>query len=302
MIGYNWGNEIMSPGAAINSPGMSHQEVIPMTAPKSTLTPKQKQTDIERLMQRVVIDPSSGCWQWQGPTNYGYGRFYSRGVTYRAHRAAYELLVGPVPIGLEMHHLCHNRACVNPSHLQPIERHDHWLLGTSVSLFNATKETCVNGHPFTEENTHIYEKAGRKVRHCRACGRERVRKQAASRRNPIDARKKLTEEQCAAAASDYQSGASLRVLAQRMGVNSNTILYHLQRLGIPRRTPGRHATPRLHDDTIPDTWRCTCCHRTQADGARACVYKGGIRQSRCLSCRAEIARERYHQRKEPVRR
>jgi hypothetical protein len=68
-----------------------------------------------------VIEQSDGCWAWQGylmPN--GYGTFCVDGVSRLAHRAAYTLLVGPIPDGLTIDHLCRNRACVNPAHLEPV--------------------------------------------------------------------------------------------------------------------------------------------------------------------------------------
>lgn len=77
------------------------------------------------------VEKTDGCWNWTGATNgHGYGRLTFDGrkgieVSQRkigAHRFAYELLVGPVPDGLDLDHLCRNRLCVNPAHLEPVTR------------------------------------------------------------------------------------------------------------------------------------------------------------------------------------
>ena len=75
---------------------------------------------IERLMGRVSIS-NSGCWTWTGSrTSGGYGTVALDNRSLVAHRAVYELLIGPIPEGLELDHLCRNRACVNPTHLEPV--------------------------------------------------------------------------------------------------------------------------------------------------------------------------------------
>lgn len=107
----------------------------------------------------------SDCIVWQGRLNdAGYGRIGAR----LAHRVAYEAAVGPIPNGLELDHLCRNRACVNPEHLEPVTRAENVARSS-----RSTKRACVNGHPFTPENTYV-RRDGLGKRVCRACNRAAV--------------------------------------------------------------------------------------------------------------------------------
>lgn len=89
-----------------------------------------------------------GCWVWRGHLSRGYGQFRLGGVTRPAHRLLYETLVGPIPAGLEPDHLCRNRACVRPDHLEPVDHRTNCLRGISPAAVNAAKRTCLRGHAF----------------------------------------------------------------------------------------------------------------------------------------------------------
>lgn len=129
-----------------------------------------------------VSQGPTGCWLWMGSlTDRGYGAPFrlddDRKVS--PHRLAYELLVGPIPEGLQLDHLCRVRNCVNPAHLEPVTCQENLLRGMTWAAFNSRKTHCKHGHPFDEANTRIAPDGSRA---CRACGRERTRRFRARRK------------------------------------------------------------------------------------------------------------------------
>lgn len=120
----------------------------------------------ERFVAKV--DKTGSCWVWTAyRTARGYGRFNDGSRIVQTHRFAYELWVGPIPDGLELDHLCRNRSCVNPDHLEPVTGRENILRGVSPSAQHAAKTHCPNGHPYSGEN--LYVAPGRHHRQCRAC-------------------------------------------------------------------------------------------------------------------------------------
>lgn len=131
---------------------------------------------IEQFLSRVAMPASyEQCWTWTGkPTQgTGYGRFRMEGRTLKAHVAAYELAIGPVPEGLELDHLCRVRLCVNPLHLEAVTSRENACRAVAVRRRHVPANHCVNGHEMTPENTR-YEATGK--RRCCECSRAKHRR------------------------------------------------------------------------------------------------------------------------------
>jgi hypothetical protein len=124
---------------------------------------------ITAFWNKVEIKTEAECWPWLGNiTTQGYGCFnFPVKQRERAHRLAYELVRGPIPDGKVTDHLCRNRACCNPYHIELVSNKVNVLRGVGRTAINAVKDTCKNGHPFTPENT--LGRYGGLWRGCRIC-------------------------------------------------------------------------------------------------------------------------------------
>ncbi|MDQ6875417.1 MAG: HNH endonuclease [Actinomycetota bacterium] len=122
----------------------------------------------DRFWTKVAPAGSNDCWLWQGSTTPVYGIFFDT-VRYLAHRWAYESLIGPIPEGLQIDHLCRTPTCVNPWHMEPVSQRVNIMRSESFTAKAAQKTHCVNGHEFSEANTHVRATASGRERRCRAC-------------------------------------------------------------------------------------------------------------------------------------
>lgn len=143
----------------------------------------------ELVLSRIAVS-EAGCWMWLGRIDRdGYGRCYPR-KAYRpmpknmlAHRASYEIFKGRIPNGLTLDHLCRNRSCVNPKHLEPVTQKENIRRGIQRRNHSDGLDKCKHGHDFDKQNTYIY----RGWRNCRKCNlihvtarRKRIREQHAN--------------------------------------------------------------------------------------------------------------------------
>lgn len=114
------------------------------------------------------LRPANGCLLWTGTlTRGGYGQIRVGGRLVYVHRFAWERVNGPVPSGLELDHLCRNRTCVNPDHLEAVTRQVNTLRGVSFAASNARKTHCPFGHEYTPDNTYVNPKGSRVCRTCK---------------------------------------------------------------------------------------------------------------------------------------
>jgi hypothetical protein len=124
----------------------------------------------QRFWSRV--DKSGDCWLWTSRVGgRGYGDFDVNGDGVAAHRVAYELVKGPIPEGLVIDHLCRNKLCVNPDHLEAVTHRGNVLRGEGITARQARQTHCKRGHPLSGDNIYVYSG----MRKCKTCTLERTR-------------------------------------------------------------------------------------------------------------------------------
>lgn len=135
-------------------------------------------TPPEVRMARRVTQDANGCLIFDGtPTNSGYGLFYDGTKERLVHRWAYEHHYGPIPAGLVINHLCRQKMCVNPEHLEAVTQRENTRYSDSQLGIRSAATHCPQGHAYTPDN--LVKNTHRK---CKTCHREKARAQAAARR------------------------------------------------------------------------------------------------------------------------
>jgi hypothetical protein len=133
----------------------------------SRLSEKRKESLRARLRKNIKLD--GDCWIWtQVLHEKGYGHFYFRGVILFVHRVSYILHVGPLPSWKEMQldHLCRNRACINPAHLELVTCRENLLRGETSTAERAARTICIHGHPLTSGNVRLNTQGHRRCKTC----------------------------------------------------------------------------------------------------------------------------------------
>ena len=122
---------------------------------------------IEDFEYKII--KTGNCWEWKGYIkSNGYGQFYKNGKTVLAHRATYEQNKGKIPGGFDLDHLCRNRGCVNPDHLEVVTRKENLVRGVGLIAQNVKKTHCPKGHEYSGDNLYYDTK---NCRRCRECNR-----------------------------------------------------------------------------------------------------------------------------------
>jgi hypothetical protein len=135
---------------------------------------------LHRFLGKIAF--GDGCWEWSRGRANGYGAFWNGSRKVYAHRVIYELLVGPIPEGLQIDHLCRNRGCVNPAHMEPVTQRINLLRGATLVAENAAKTHCPRGHPYAPGNLSPSRMKSRGSRECLTCNRETQARRRAARR------------------------------------------------------------------------------------------------------------------------
>lgn len=144
--------------------------------------------ELQRFIKYIDLDILTGCWIWTGSLNtYDYGKFWLNNKTVQSHTVSYNYWKGKIPKGLQLDHLCRNRQCCNPNHLELVTSLENTKRGRN---HNSEKTHCINGHEFTDKNTYI-KNDRREYRKCSSTRCKDYYKRTSKRKNRM---KQLTVE------------------------------------------------------------------------------------------------------------
>lgn len=144
--------------------------------PKYLTIKKLNSAEFQRIFSKVKINPAriylnTPCWEWTGSRSRdGYAQASFRGIQQKVHRITYAVFVKRIPTGRMrgvLDHMCDNKSCINPVHLEFKSNRDNVLRGNGMSAQYARRTHCGNGHPLSGENLRMVKGA----RHCITCKR-----------------------------------------------------------------------------------------------------------------------------------
>lgn len=122
------------------------------------------------FLRTARTEEDGKCWIWTGTKDaYGYGQISIGKKIKKAHRFSYVAFNGFLPTNLTIDHLCRNRICVNPKHLEAVSLAENKLRGNSPAAINLRKTHCAKGHPYSGDNLKVYYRVYGKRRYCITC-------------------------------------------------------------------------------------------------------------------------------------
>lgn len=136
-----------------------------------------------KLTSEIKVDPEAGCWEWQGMLNKdGYGLMSVSGLNRTVHRLSYLIFNGEIDSHFQIDHLCRNRRCINPKHLDAVLQMENLRRGFGLAGVNIRKQRCPSGHAYSPENTYVNPKSGH--RKCLTCQREASKRRYYDKKRP----------------------------------------------------------------------------------------------------------------------
>jgi hypothetical protein len=137
-----------------------------------------------RFWSKVWPCPNTGCWHWGGTIHHtGYGSYWYGYRSVLPHRYIYEVIHGPLPPVMKVDHICRNKSCVNPAHLDAVTQRENIIRGMAPASVNAAKTHCIHGHPFAGDNLIVRCYGSHPRRCCLECTREIGRRSSKKRRD-----------------------------------------------------------------------------------------------------------------------
>jgi hypothetical protein len=138
----------------------------------------------------AAVQGTDGCWEWTGSLRgNGYGQVCIRPKNWLLHRLVYALCVGPLDSALTIDHLCRNRKCGNPAHLEQVTSIVNTMRGETPARRYARRTHCNHGHPFTPENLYWRIAGAKRIRQCRTCAIQKASADNKRRRDVLSARR-----------------------------------------------------------------------------------------------------------------